>query len=313
MPELPEVQCTRQSLARFVIGRRITQVSVRRADIVRNSCKPRAILQGCRIVGIDRHGKQLAIQGSRVATVDLPQDELPCVCVHLGMSGALRYIPAGGARVSASRAGDLRDPHIHVIWRFDDGGRMVFRDPRRFGGLWTFPTTKQLHHDRWRRLGEDALRITPKRLYRALQKTTRPIKSALLDQQIIAGLGNIYVDEILFRCSIFPLTPSNHLTLKDVQRLVFRLRAVLKKAIQSGGSTFRDYVDATNKTGDFQHQHKVYGRKNQPCWRCGNKLTSIVVVGRTTVFCPTCQQLTNTRTPDSNTIVYEKELRTSSQ
>jgi formamidopyrimidine-DNA glycosylase len=184
--------------------------------------------------------------------------------------------------------------HRHVVWTLDSGRRLVFRDPRRFGGIWTFDSQPALLAARWASLGPDALAITPRRLREALGATARPIKAALLDQSLIAGLGNIYVDELLFRCRIHPLTPADrlaadHCAADGPRRLVAAMRRLLHSAIARGGSSVRDYVNANGSRGRFQQRHHVYGRAGLPCRRCAAPLISRPVAGRTTVFCPICQ------------------------
>lgn len=249
----------------------------------------------------------------------------PCVCIHLGMTGSLilhrrasrtttkrRVNGHRGRRTTSNEVDHPANsasvaelpPHTHIVWRLsgdiDDagggtgdetggGGELHFRDPRRFGGVWPFASSDDLLTRRWRHLGTDALAIQPRRLHAALQRTRRAIKAALLDQHVIAGLGNIYVDETLFRCRLHPLTPADELTLPTVQRLVASMRRVLRAAIAAGGSSLRDYVDGNGAAGGFQHRHQVYGRAEQPCRRCRDPLAAALIAGRTTVFCPTCQ------------------------
>ncbi len=278
MPELPEVENVRTGLSRRIVGQRIIRVSIHRPDIIRGPSKPRNMLSGCQIKEIGRHGKQLAIY-----TEDNGSHE-PCICIHLGMTGSLRYEPT-------SRLSGTQLNHIHVIWRLGDGGKVFFRDPRRFGGIWTFPTPQKLWDTRWRHLGPDAVRITTMQLTKSLGKGSRSIKSALLDQGVIAGLGNIYVDEILFQCQIHPLTPVKMLCHKQVSSLVIQLHRLLHSAIKAGGSTFRDYQNANGNKGRFQSQFQVYGRGDQGCKRCGTTLQKVTVAGRTSVFCQCCQAL----------------------
>jgi len=161
---------------------------------------------------------------------------------------------------------------------------------RRFGGVWTFPDRAALAAERWHRLGPDALAVRPAELNAGLGRTGRPIKAALLDQQVVAGLGNIYVDELLFAARLAPHARADGLDLPAVQRLVRQMRRLLRRAIDAGGSTFRDYVDAAGEAGRFQQSHRVYGRAGLGCRRCGRPLGSTLVAGRTTVWCPRCQR-----------------------
>lgn len=274
MPELPEVEAVCRSLVDHVTGRRVVRVDIRRADIVTGDAGETALLRGRRIHSIRRHGKQIALLTGDAA-------DAPCLCVHLGMTGSL-----------CRRLDPPDATHCHITWRLDDGSWLVFRDPRRFGGIWTFPSPSDLAAARWSLLGDDALSVTPARLYRQLQRTRRAIKTALLDQNLLAGLGNIYVDELLFRCGIHPLTPANAVSRDQARRIVPRMRTLLRQAIAAGGSTTSDFVNADGHAGVFQTRHRVYGRAGLPCRRCGAPLETIRLAGRTTVFCTTCQRAT---------------------
>lgn len=280
MPELPEVENVRIGLAGTVVGQRIAKVTIHRPDVVEGLCSPTGLLRNRTITRIDRLGKQLALFGGKPESAKIAECD-PGICVHLGMTGSLRYYP-----------GDQPfkpDKHTHVIWLLENGGRMAFRDPRRFGGLWTFRSKADLLETRWSRLGEDALTITPGRLHAQLKRTRRPIKSALLDQAVVAGLGNIYVDELLYGCRVSPLRPACGLSMPESRKLVRRMRRLLSRAIRAGGSTLRDYVDADGQSGGYQLQHKVYGRSGQTCFRCNELLCTTTASGRTTVYCECCQ------------------------
>lgn len=308
MPELPEVERVRLTLAQQVLGRKVQRVQLLRADVVHPPtalekgadphvpphthmppATPAELLAGRRLARLDRHGKQLT----------LIADDGRCVCIHLGMTGSLQWhSPASDSSPSppdarrAARGADPADPspHTHLIWCLDDGSAIHFRDPRRFGGLWTFPTVETMHAQRWHRLGSDALTITPTGLHQRLRTTRRPLKAALLDQHIIAGLGNIYVDELLFALGLHPARAADTLALNEVQALVRRMRTLLHRAIAAGGSTLRDYVDGNGSRGNFQKRHQVYGRAGQPCQRCHQTLTATPIAGRTTVLCTSCQR-----------------------
>lgn len=298
MPELPEVEHTRQTLCQQVVGKTVRAVKVYRADIIRGDHHATALLEKTQLIRIDRHGKQLALMGRVPMNTDdkgRRQARLPdmdrCVCAHLGMSGSLQYLPITRSQDQSPCPPDAllhRDPHLHVAWGFDDGW-LIFRDPRRFGGLWTFRDISALRTQRWSRLGPDATQIRPGELYDALRKTRRAIKVSLLDQQVIAGLGNIYVDELLFLCGIHPLTPSFKLSIDDTRSLVRRMRRLLNQAVRLGGSTLRDYLNPNGQRGQYQMNHRVYGRGEQLCIRCHQRLEPIRIASRATVFCPHCQ------------------------
>ena len=182
------------------------------------------------------------------------------------------------------------DKHTHVVWHFESGHSAAFRDPRRFGGVWVHDDLDQLTTTRWCPLGPDALTISVEQLAVALEGSKRPLKAALLDQFTIAGLGNIYVDELLFQSRLHPLTHAARLKLPHIARLVELMHPLLRRAIDAGGSTLRDYADARGQAGGFQHLHQVYGRGGQPCVICATLLSSLSLAGRTTVFCPSCQK-----------------------
>jgi len=275
----------RQSLARQVVGRTVRSVALRRSDMVHGRTTCAALLCGHRIHRVLRHGKQLALLGS--GTGDARRNG--CVCVHLGMSGSLRFIrpPDIAARRMPQSAGF--PPHTHVVWVLDDTSELRFADPRRFGGIWTFSSDHALYRERWHRLGADAMVIKPSQLYARLSRSDRSVKAALLDQSVVAGLGNIYVDELLFRCGLNPLIRSSQLDAVCVRDMVRRMRRLLSRATLLGGSTLRDHADSSGRPGRFQTVHRVYGRGGQPCPRCGDELCTTRVAGRTTVYCRACQ------------------------
>lgn len=285
MPELPEVETLRRSLESGLIGRTVRGVTVRRRDVVAAPGDPPGgfsrsrgvftpaplddamLLVGGVIADLRRHGKQLAI-------VD---DRGRAVIVQLGMTGALRL------------SGDRDDPaHTHLVWRLDDGARLRFFDPRRFGLIRPAPDGPA---EAWVALGPDALAIRGPALARRLRAGNRAIKAALLDQAALAGVGNIYADEALFDAGLHPARPSASLDAGDTERLARAIRAVLRSAIRRGGSTIRDYRNGAGAPGSFQHRHKVYGRAGLPCPRCGGVLDRLLIAQRTTVACPRCQTM----------------------
>jgi formamidopyrimidine-DNA glycosylase len=293
VPELPEVETVRRTLEPLLLGRVVARVSLARRDIVAGSSSPSALLQGRTIAAIDRRGKHLALlaapgpQDPRPARAEPPS----ALVVHLGMSGQLFHL--------APRQSPPRADHIHCTWALADArgrpaGTLVFRDPRRFGGLTPFPSRRALDAA-WASLGPDALDAPAaddpsiERLWR----TARPIKAALLDQRSLAGIGNIYADEALFAAGIHPRRPARRLSLADRTRLLDAVRDILRRAIDHGGSTLRDYRDAFGRPGHFQARHAVYARGGQPCVRCGTTLRAAALAQRTTTWCPTCQPVTN--------------------
>jgi formamidopyrimidine-DNA glycosylase len=312
MPELPEVEHLRRSLDPWIVGARIASVEVRRGDVVaRADGSPRtpaprgrtndlrdALLSGAEIVATHRHGKQMAIEArdgraivvqlGMTGSVALETDDLPAgadarhrhVVWHL--ETACAPSPTGARARRASKAPDAT-PHALPT-------RMSFRDPRRFGGLTTHPSLASVRAA-WATLGPDALGVTTNALATALAATRRPVKSALLDQAVVAGVGNIYADESLHAACIHPLTPAAELTTDRIAILAREIRRILSRAIRAGGSTLRDYRDAFGQPGDAVQTHRVYGRGGEPCLGCGGALEQRRLQGRTTVFCPRCQDL----------------------
>jgi formamidopyrimidine-DNA glycosylase len=274
MPELPEVQTIVAELAGRVAGRTMTHVDLRRADIV----TPRAVdfpklITGRRIASLTRRGKRILF------TLDNHHG----FYIHLGMTGRLTIRGPGSASPEPAL-------HTHLILTFDTGLQLHFTDPRRFGGLFWLAAASGDQD-----LGPEPLTLTPPRLARRLHNTARPIKSALLDQRLIAGLGNIYVDESLHAAGLHPLIPANALTSDQIQCLNRAIKSTLRRALSHGGSTLRDYRTATGEKGNFQKIHRVYARQGQPCLTCGTPIERIVLTGRSTCFCPKCQHSSSLR------------------
>lgn len=269
MPELPEVQTIVDSLRPRLSGRRFEVPLHLRRDIVR----PRGFdLAGAMahrtIIGIERRAKRIVFQ--------LDRNER--FYIHLGMSGRLTVEPAEAPLL----------PHTHLVAAIADTGEQLrFRDPRRFGGIFWLGTAP----DEDGTLGPEPLTLRPRQLADRLAKTTRAIKNALLDQRLVAGLGNIYVDEALHAAGIHPLAPANQLTPAQIATLNRAIKTTLRRAIRHRGSTLRDYVDAQGQKGGFQRLHKVYAREGDPCHRCRTLIDRIIIGGRSTHFCPACQRL----------------------
>ena len=268
MPELPEVQQTVDSLIPRVVGQVMSEIQMGKFDVVEpHGFDLRHALQGRRIVSVTRRAKRI------VFLLDTGER----FWVHLGMTGRL---------VVESMDVPLR-PHTHFICNLSSAHQLRFSDPRRFGGIhWTGTTTG--HEDD---LGPEPLSICPIDFHTRLRATTRVIKTALLDQKLIAGLGNIYVDESLFDAKIHPLTPAIQISKKRATILCESIHRVLTAAINAGGSTLRDYVDADGKPGMFQLLHVVYDRAGQPCKACAAPIVRIIVHQRSTHFCKECQKL----------------------
>lgn len=277
MPELPEVETVMRGLAVVLTGKRIVAASVARADLRWPlPATLAATLTGARVVGFRRRGKYMLMRLDAGASVLL----------HLGMSG----------RMVATRDA-TPVPHEHVVLRTEDGWRVGFVDPRRFGCIDLVPTTEEDAHRLLASLGPEPLdaAFTPAVLGAALAGRATPIKAALLDQRIVAGLGNIYVSEALFRARISPRRLAGTVGAARVARLVPAIRAVLEESIAAGGSSLRDYVQADGGLGFFQDRFRVYGRAGLPCERCPGTpacegIRRTVQAGRSTFHCPRAQR-----------------------
>jgi formamidopyrimidine-DNA glycosylase len=274
MPELPEVETIARGLHARIAGAVVASVHLSRADVLHGaSMPPCAVLMRRRIRRVSRVGKYLRIE------TEGPAD----VCIHLGMSGRL---------VVTDRDAPLR-PHTHLRITFQRRRiELRYCDPRRFGGLWLVPRNGEAPPG-WigRRLppaGVDPLESSPARL-RSVLKRGRQIKALLLDQRTIGGVGNIYCDEALYRARIHPAVRAGDLDDGALRRLSTALRAVLREAIRSGGSSISDYITAEGRPGSYQHRHRVYGRAGKPCRCCGATIERCVVAGRGTFICPACQ------------------------
>lgn len=275
MPELPEVETTGRGIAARLLGRTIVHAEQRRADLRRPMPRhlPR-LLEGRTLLAVTRRAKYLLL---RFDTGD-------SLLLHLGMSGRV---------VIADRDDGARGKHDHVVLVFDDGAILRFNDARRFGLIEWVASGAEDTHPLLVALGPEPLprSFTPARLAQALTGRKTAIKQALLDQAVVAGLGNIYVCEALFAAAISPLRPACSLTGDELARLVPAIKNVLQKSLKAGGSSLRDYVQASGELGYFQTQVAVYGREGQPCPRCGKcpGILRAVQGGRSTFWCAACQ------------------------
>jgi len=267
MPELPEVETVVRTLAPHLVGQRISAIQHLRSDIVepRDVDLPR-LLKNRRVTAIQRRGKKILIRLDTSATL----------CIHLGMTG----------RLTVEQATEPIKPHTHLIANLTGKSQLRFRDPRRFGGIWWLCNGEADDTN----LGPEPLKVRPEQLFKLLSKTRRAIKTALLDQRILAGIGNIYADESLFHAQIHPTTPSKELTREQVFRLNRAIKLILRRAINHRGSSLRDYVDADGEEGGFQLLHRVYAREGEACVRCKTPIQRVVLGGRSTHFCPRCQR-----------------------
>lgn len=278
MPELPEVETTRRGVQMAVQGRKIIRATVRRHDLrVPIPAHLAKSLAGKSIVGVRRRAKYLL--------VDLSSGEI--LLVHLGMSGSLVVMP---------KAGYVPRTHDHVLIELDNNTLMVFHDPRRFGVVDWLNAGDEVAHPMLKNLGPEPLErdFSPAYLSAQLKRRKGPIKSVLMDQKLVVGVGNIYASEALHLCKLNPSLPA-HLLAPKADAIIAAIRTTLMAAIDSGGSTLRDYVGAGSEGGYFQHQFQVYGRDGKPCFRCGNLIETCTHAGRSTYWCLQCQQNRVTR------------------
>jgi formamidopyrimidine-DNA glycosylase len=278
MPELPEVETVRRGLDRLVVGRRVEAVEIGRLRTVRRTSAQAVIdgLTGATVVAANRRGKYLLI----------PLDTGDEVMIHLRMTGKL-LVATGGAP---------RPPHTHVVMLLDDGNELWFVDPRTFGEVVVFdPTNVAVELPELALLGIDPVAdgLTLQQLRQLVRSRNRGLKQLLLDQHVIAGIGNIYADEILHTARLRPDRMSSSLAPRSEAMLHGAIHDVLGAAIVSGGSTLRDnqYVDLFGDGGTYQDDHRVYGRAGDRCFTCGRGWVRRVVIGqRSTHFCPICQR-----------------------
>ncbi|MCS6778564.1 MAG: bifunctional DNA-formamidopyrimidine glycosylase/DNA-(apurinic or apyrimidinic site) lyase [Geminicoccaceae bacterium] len=271
MPELPEVETITRGLAARLSGRRIVALEQRRPDL-RFPLPERlaARLEGRRVEAFARRGKFI------LATLD----DGWTLLLHLGMSGRLVL------------DGAPRGPHEHLTFRFEDGSTLRFVDPRRFGMLDLWPHERLAEHPQLRALGVEPLapEFDGPRLEGLLRGRRTPLKSALMDQRLLVGIGNIYANEALFRARLSPRRLAGSIGPTRAARLVRAIRETLEAAIAKGGTSLRDYVQANGELGNFQNDFAVYERAGAPCPACGRPIRRIVQAGRATYFCPRCQR-----------------------
>lgn len=267
MPELPEVETTVRGLSRVLEGRRIERIEARRPDLRR--ALPHDLgqrLTGARVTGLRRRAKYGLIDTERGDTL----------VFHLGMSGHWRIDPTEIGK------------HDHFLMVTDEGHRLALNDPRRFGSLDLLGTNELDEWPPFKALGPEPLTLDPLELKRRLAGRTAAIKLLLLDQRIVAGLGNIYVCEALYRARIHPTRAGGSLSLERVKRLVSAIEDVLSEAIAAGGSTLRNFASPDGELGYFPKRFAVYDREGKPC-SCGGTVRRIVQGGRSTFYCPRCQ------------------------
>jgi formamidopyrimidine-DNA glycosylase len=273
VPELPEVETVRASLEPAVVGRRFERVEITDSRLTRplDPNEVAAELCGEVVESLERRGKYLVFrfQTGRV------------LLIHLRMTGSLGH----------HRNGSLPDdPHRRAVVRLDDGSDVTYRDVRRFG-TWLLLEPGEDAPYLTERLGEEPLgsSFTTRALADRFRDRRAPVKAAILDQRAAAGMGNIYADEALWRARIHPLTPAGELNREDIRRLHRGIKEALRAGIARQGTTLRDYRTPTGARGSMQGELRVYGRTDEPCFRCGALIAKTRAAGRGTWYCPTCQ------------------------
>ncbi|MFB4166690.1 DNA-formamidopyrimidine glycosylase [Virgibacillus sp. JSM 102003] len=274
MPELPEVETIRNTLKRFVINKTIADVSVLWPNIIKrpdDTEQFKHIVTGQTIHDIKRKGKFLLFQLDESVLVS-----------HLRMEGKYSVHPSEEPMIK----------HTHVVFGFTDGEELRYNDVRKFGTMHVFNKGDELNHKPLNQLGPDPFdeKFTLDYFYKKLKKTERVIKAALLDQSIVTGLGNIYVDETLFRANVHPLKKASRLSKKEVKAIQEQAILTLKDAVAQGGTTIRSYVNGQGEMGMFQQELFVYGQENQPCKQCGRPIVKMKIGGRGTHVCISCQK-----------------------
>ncbi|MBN1273795.1 MAG: bifunctional DNA-formamidopyrimidine glycosylase/DNA-(apurinic or apyrimidinic site) lyase [Candidatus Aminicenantes bacterium] len=272
MPELPEVETIVRGLRRRIIGRTISSCRVIETRILRKTgIHNLEKLTGCKVTAVERRGKLILVHLSGGLSL----------VFHLKMTGQmLLALPQ-----------EPRDKHTHFLINFRMmDAELRFRDVRKFGFICCLETSKIFTEEPLKNLGPEPLDLEYGAFSELFVGRKGRLKSLLLNQAFLAGIGNIYADEILFQAGLNPLSPGSSLSEKEIFRLWQAMRTVLHEAIKKKGSSLRDYRDAEGRKGNFQHLHKVYGRESLPCPGCGTHIQRIRIGGRSSFFCPQCQR-----------------------
>jgi formamidopyrimidine-DNA glycosylase len=290
MPELPEVEVTRRVLSPLLVGRVIREVAVSKPSyfFLTPPATLRRALPGKSVGELSRIGKYLLADlsdGSRLL-------------LHLGMTGQLFSSEAQSPRLLSSTARSSLAPeaqtsfrpdlHTHLHFRFqDDGPDIFFRDVRKFGKVQLLAPGKS--DKRLDLLGPDALGVEASHLQAAAKKRSTPVKSLLLDQSVLAGVGNIYADEALFLAGVRPLRAARRVKAREWAGIAGAVKQVLLRSIETGGSSISDYLRPDGKDGGYQDERRVYGREDEPCHSCGSAILRVVIATRSSSYCPSCQ------------------------
>lgn len=272
MPELPEVETVRRGLENLVVGKIVSDVLVYYPKIITNDISEfKKKLQGQKLESVKRRGKFLIF---KFTDYDLLS--------HLRMEGKFQLI---------DELSEVNN-HIHVIFSFKDGTNLAYKDVRKFGRMTLFKKDAALRSKALQQLGPEPTleEFDLETFKQKLSKINKPIKVALLEQKLVTGLGNIYVDEVLFKSRIHPKRPANLLTNREIEKLRQEIIDTLALAIQYKGTTIRSYENAFGENGTYQNHLEVYGKEQKPCVNCGTLIEKIKLGGRGTHFCPKCQK-----------------------
>jgi formamidopyrimidine-DNA glycosylase len=272
MPELPEVETIVRGLQKTIVEKKIKDVKVIFPGIVKQDIKGfKKDVVKSKITKVRRRGKFILVDLSNGKTI----------LAHLGMTGNFLLV----------KPSSPLNKHDHLIFKFyEDPKELRYNDQRRFGRIKSFPTSKEEDVSDLKKLGSESLNIPSYDFVNLFQKRRGRIKSALLNQQIIAGLGNIYADESLFEAKIHPSQKIDKLSPQELKKLHQAIQKILRKAIKAGGSSIENYYNINGEIGSFQFQHKVYGREGLPCKTCGTKIKRVKISQRSSYFCPKCQK-----------------------
>lgn len=288
MPELPEVETVRRGLSKLIIGRVIKLANSNNPKSFPNApADVRQFLIGSSVIGVRRRAKVLMIDLSSLYTL----------VIHLRMTGQLVYVGEtrfGAGHPTDSLINSLPDRSTHVTIEFQDGTHLYFNDQRKFGWMRLLPTAEVPNMDFMKKVGPEPLEdnFTPEKFIARFKRRSRTsIKAALLDQTVIAGIGNIYADESLWGAKIHPRTMVGNVSESDLAEIYVQVRLVMNLSIEKGGSTNRNYVNAEGKKGSYMDFANVFRREGLPCTRCGTEIIKLRVAGRGTHICPVCQQV----------------------
>ena len=297
MPELAEVETVARGL-RPLEGRRILSVQLGKTDFIAEPQRLAALLPGTRLVSVNRRGKLLLLELQPEPAAAGAGGEVLWLLIHLGMTGQLVLRDPSQPLV----------PHTHVRFALDDGRELRYVDIRRFGRM-RVVTAEELAAI-VAPLGADPLEVSEDEFRRRLSASRARVKSILLDQRVLRGLGNIYADESLWRARIHPLRRGAALSAIELRRLWRSIRNVAREAIRLRGTSVSDYVDANGRPGSYQKRLRVYRRAGRPCRRCGTPVERIVVAGRGSHFCPQCQPARRARSNRRHSAIPKKRLGT---